>query len=101
MDIDDDNDGYTDTEEIKAGTDPLDPLSNPATRSNKILAQIGKEHTTGESNITILQLKQIIPALKDINSNNEAPYRAYIADANNSFSNPATRAEVQNMIYID
>jgi len=100
MDIDDDNDGYTDTEEIKAKTDPLDPLSNPTTRSNKILAQIGKDHTTGESNITILQLKQIIPSLKDINSSNETAYRAYIANANSRFSDPATRAELQYMIYM-
>ena len=70
----------------------------PAERSDSILLEIGNEHSKQKSVITIAQLKAITPALENINNNYESSYRAYIASADNSFSSPTTRDEVQRMI---
>lgn len=66
-----------------------------------VLEQIGLEGDFPDSEnsvVTIAQLKQILPVLTDIFDIYETDYQDYI-DANpNSFSNPATQAEVQAMI---
>ena len=62
------------------------------------LAQIGREHNSAQSTITIAQLKAITPPLKNINDNYESIYQEYIASADSSFSATATREEVQRMI---
>ncbi len=70
----------------------------PAERSYSILLEIGNEHSNHKSIITIDDLKAITPALENINDNYESSYQPYIANANNNFSSPATRDEVQRMI---
>ncbi len=66
-----------------------------------ILAQIGTEGDSPNvvpSAVTVAELGTIVPALTNLISGNEAGYQAYI-DANpNTFSDPATAAEVQAMI---
>jgi hypothetical protein len=63
-----------------------------------VLAEIGADDDTGESDVSIEDLNKILPVLADINESNEAAYQAYIADPANPFSAPATQAEVQAMI---
>ncbi len=72
----------------------------PAERSATILKEIGDEHSNHKSVITIAQLKAITPALENINDDYQDIYRSYIASADTtfSFSSPATRDEVQQMI---
>ena len=83
--------------EVQAMVDAV----NAAEESNKVLAQIGAEGDDPDavnSVVTVAQLMIILPALTDIVSANETAYQDYI-DANpNSFSDPATQAEVQAMI---
>ncbi|QMU63168.1 MAG: hypothetical protein GKR88_02440 [Flavobacteriaceae bacterium] len=80
----------------------LQTIINNINASDAVLAQIGSDadSATQNSTVTIAQLNQIIPALTAINDANETAYRNYI-DANpNSFSSPATQAEVQAMIFL-
>ena len=71
----------------------------PAERSRSVLLEIGNEHNSNKSLITIEDLKAITPALNHINDNHENIYRTYIVNAgSNFFSSPATRDEVQSMI---
>ena len=72
--------------------------NNNTNATATILESIGSQHSKGESNITVAQLKAIIPLLRDINDNYQDIYRNYIANTDNSFSSPATRDEVQSMI---
>ena len=67
-------------------------------KTSSTLAQIGREHNSAQSTITIAQLKAITPPLKNINDNYESIYQEYIASADSSFSATATREEVQSMI---
>ncbi len=69
-----------------------------AERSDNNLKEIGNQHNSGKSTITIAQLKAITPALKNINDDYQDSYRSYIASADSNFSSPATRDEVQSMI---
>ena len=62
------------------------------------LVQIGREHNSAKSTITIAQLKAITPALSNINDDYQDTYRSYIASADSNISSPATRGEVQSMI---
>ncbi|WP_335973282.1 FISUMP domain-containing protein [Gaetbulibacter jejuensis] len=65
------------------------------------MAQIGNEGDDPDvvnSVVTVAQLNQILPALTGVDAGNETAYQDYI-DANpNSFSSPATAAEVQAMV---
>ncbi len=70
----------------------------PAERVATILKEIGDEHRNHKSTVTVAQLKAITPALENINDDYQDSYRSYIASANNNFSSPATRDEVQSMI---
>ncbi len=64
-----------------------------------ILEAIGKQHGTGESNITIAELKIINEDInKSVNDTYVNIYRSYIASADTTFSSPATVAQVQSMI---
>ncbi len=69
--------------------------------SDAVLAQIGNEGDDPDvvnSVVTVAQLNQILPALTGVDAGNETAYQDYI-DANpNSFSSPATAAEVQAMV---
>jgi uncharacterized protein (TIGR02145 family) len=66
-----------------------------------VLAQIGNESDDPDvvnSEVTVVQLNTITPALTGVDPANETAYQDYI-DANpNDFSSPATVAEVQAMI---
>ncbi|MCK5854768.1 MAG: hypothetical protein KAG56_06065, partial [Sulfurovaceae bacterium] len=55
---------------------------------------------TDASDITILELGKILPALSHIVSANESAYQAYIDANGNKFSSPATQAEIQSMITV-
>ena len=70
----------------------------PAERSASVLLEIGNEHRSHKSIITIEDLKAITPALKNINDDYESSYRRYIVSTSTPFSSPATRDEVQSMI---
>ncbi len=72
----------------------------PTERSNSILSEIGKEHRSHNSIVTVAQLKAITPMLANVIDNYESSYRNYIANANTNFSSPATRDEVQRMVAI-
>ncbi len=77
------------------------PTENNNTEENRtatILGYIGSQHSDHNSTITVAQLKAITPALENINDDYQDSYRSYIASANNNFSSPATRDEVQSMI---
>ena len=63
-----------------------------------ILSNIGNQHSSHKSTITVAQLKDILPALENINDKYESNYQKYIASAESSFSLPATKEEVQSMI---
>ena len=63
-----------------------------------ILSNIGNQHSSHKSTITVAQLKDILPALENINNKYESNYQKYIASAESSFSLPATKEEVQSMI---
>ncbi len=67
---------------------------------NKILKEIGEQHGTGESNITIGDLDTLKEKTTIVNINNNYVniYRSYIASADTTFSSPATVAQVQSMI---
>ena len=82
----------------KMVNDVINPVDRNVTAT--ILESIGSQHSKGESNITVAQLKAITPALRGIKDDYQDLYRTYIASANNSFSSPATRDEVQNMINV-
>ena len=75
-----------------------DPENNDTNITATILEFIGSQHSKGESNITVAQLKKITPALENINDDYQDSYRSYIASADSNFSLPATRDEVQSMI---
>ena len=77
-----------------------DPENNDTNITATILEFIGSQHSKGESNITVAQLKKITPALENINDDYQDSYRSYIASADSNFSSPATRDEVQNMINV-
>ena len=70
----------------------------PAERSASVLLEIGNEHSSNKSTVTIEDLKAITPALENINDDYENIYQRYIANADKSFSSPATKDEVQSMI---
>ena len=75
--------------------------SIPSTTSAEVLVEIGNAAdipNSGVSVITIPQLEIIEPALLNLDANNELDYREYIEIYPNSFSNPATQAEVQTMV---
>jgi len=73
-------------------------MINIVNSSQTVLAQIGNEHNANSSSVTLSQLGNIVPALINVNSANITDYQAYIANSANTFSNPATQTEVQNMI---
>ena len=72
-----------------------------ATASEMVLAQIGLEGDTADivnSVVTVAQINTISPAITGAILANETAYQDYI-DANpDSFSSPATQAEVQAMV---
>ena len=72
-----------------------------AVNSQAVLVQIGNEGDdpdTVNSVVTAAQLGQILPVLRGIAAGNQTAHQDYI-DANpNSFSSPATAAEVQAMV---
>ncbi len=70
----------------------------PSERSYSILLEIGNEHNSSKSTITVAQLKDITPALQNINDDYKNIYRSYIEAADNNFSKPATIEEIQKMI---
>ncbi len=57
----------------------------PAERSASVLLEIGNEHSSHKSIITIEDLKAIAPALNHINNDYENTYRTYIANSSNNF----------------
>ena len=70
----------------------------PAERSASTLLEIGNEHNSHKSTVTVAQLKAITPTLKNINDNYENIYRTYIASADTNIGSPATIEELQSMI---
>ncbi len=79
-----------------------DNNSTPQTVENKtatILGNIGSQHSNGSSDITIAQLREITPALSNIDDRYLNIYQRYIASADTNISSPATVDEVQSMIY--
>ncbi|MBT8348840.1 MAG: hypothetical protein HKP62_05295, partial [Sulfurovum sp.] len=72
---DTDGDGTGNADETDAGSDPLDPNSTPATAaSDAVLVQIGLEADSPDrvnSVVTVLQLGLILPALTDVEADNE------------------------------
>ena len=50
FDFDDDNDGYTDVQELAYGSDPLDPNSNPLTAANNPPSQLDLNSTPPQEN---------------------------------------------------
>ncbi len=78
-----------------------DNNSTPQTVENKtatILGNIGSQHSNGSSDITIAQLREITPALSNIDDRYLNIYQRYIASADTNISSPATVDEVQSMI---
>ena len=75
-----------------------DPENNETNVTATILESIGSQHSKGESNITVAQLKAITPALENINDDYENIYRTYIASADTNIGSPATIEELQSMI---
>jgi hypothetical protein len=66
--------------------------------SSTVLVQIGIQSDNNESNFTVEHLKEVEPALSDINSSNIEAYNAYMNANPDDFSSPATADEVQAMI---
>ncbi len=66
--------------------------------SDKVLKDIGDQHSKHESNITWEALGKITPKLHDINDTYKNIYRSYIESNDTNISSPATRDEVQQMI---
>jgi gliding motility-associated-like protein len=81
----------------------VDAVNTAVSTSEGVLAQIGNEGDdpdTVESVVTVAQLETIIPEITGLVAGNEGEYQDYI-DANpNSFSDPATQAEVQTMVNV-
>ena len=78
-----------------------DNNSTSQTVENKtatILGNIGSQHSNGSSDITIAQLREITPALSNIDDRYLNIYQRYIASADTNISSPATVGEVQSMI---
>ncbi len=85
-------------------------FSSPATRaevqsmidavnaSKATLVRIGQDHHNTSSTITVADLRSIFPSLNNIDEDNIQKYRDYITSADNNFSTPATRKEVQIMV---
>ncbi len=81
---------------------PTPSTDNKAVDQNKtatILENIGSQHSNGSSDITIAQLREITPALSNIDDRYLNIYQRYIASADTNISSPATVDEVQSMIY--
>lgn len=69
--------------------------------SDAVLAQIGNEGdspNTNASAVTVAQLGQILPPINGIEAANQSGYQSYIDSHPNLFSTPATPAEVQAMV---
>ena len=62
----------------------------------KVLKDIGDQHSKHESNITIVQIKEVTKT--GVNDNYVNIYRSYIESNDTTFSSPATVAQVQSMI---
>ena len=79
----------------------LEAMVNAVTTSPTVLAQIGNEADnpdTTSSVVTVAELGAITPSLAGLDAANETAYQDYI-DANpDSFSSPATLAEVEAMV---
>ena len=103
------NDDYQDTyRSYIASADTS--FSSPATRaelqsmidavnaSKATLVRIGQDHHNASSTITVADLRSIFPSLNNIDEDNIQKYRDYITSADNNFSTPATRKEVQIMV---
>ncbi len=81
-------------------------ITNPSVENNNteenrtatILGYIGSQHSNHNSTITVAQLREITPALSNIDDRYLNIYQRYIASADTTFSSPATRDEVQSMI---
>ncbi len=85
-----------------SGCNNNDNNPTPQTVENKtatILGNIGSQHSNGSSDITIAQLREITPALSNIDDRYLNIYQRYIASADTNISSPATVDEVQSMIY--
>ncbi len=77
----------------------IDPIENVTeNRTATILEYIGSQHSNHNSTITVAQLREITPALSNIDDRYLNIYQRYIASADTTFSSPATRDEVQSMI---
>ncbi|MDA9056626.1 hypothetical protein N9K49_02110, partial [Flavobacteriaceae bacterium] len=75
--------------------------SDPISPTQTILAQIGTEGDnpdTVNSVVTMTQLGTIVPAITGIDPTKETDYQDYIDTNPDSFSSPATQAEVQAMV---
>ncbi len=85
----------------KNKTIPTPPVENNDTDENRtatILGNIGSQHSNHNSTITVAQLREITPALSNIDDRYLNIYQRYIASADTNISSPATVDEVQSMI---
>ena len=79
----------------------VNAVNTAVTESNNVLAQIGNEGDdpdTVNSVVTVAQMQTIIPEVTGLVAGNEGEYQDYIDENPNSFSSPATQAEVQAMV---
>ncbi len=86
----------------KNKTIPTPPVENNNTEENRtatILGYIDSQHSNHNSTITVAQLREITPALSNIDDRYLNIYQRYIASADTNISSPATVDEVQSMIY--
>ena len=84
--------------EVQAMITAVNATVTAQNTSNTVLAEIGEDDDAKASDVTIAELNSIVPALTGVVTANEAAYQAYIADVANTFSAPATPAEVQAMV---
>ncbi|MEH0691103.1 hypothetical protein H4F17_18990, partial [Vibrio cholerae] len=73
-------------------------MVNAVNASQGVLTQVGTDADAGSSTVTVTQLQTVSPALTGLVAGNEAAYQAYIGANSDSFSSPATAAELQAMV---
>ncbi len=76
----------------------VDQNNTEENRTATILGNIGSQHSNHNSTITVAQLREITPALSNIDDRYLNIYQRYIASADTNISSPATVDEVQSMI---
>jgi hypothetical protein len=83
-DFDDDNDGYTDVQELAYGSDPLDPNSNPLTAANNPPSQLDLNATSPQENSPVgTMVGQFSASDPDVN----ATFTYLLVDSNSTPDN--------------